>query len=55
VAIAVETPIGDESTSPMSYRLTWICGLDPRMLGQFEDQALVRMRARAAAAGGLAR
>jgi hypothetical protein len=55
VAIALETPIGDENTSPMFYRLSWVCGLDPKMLGQFEDQALLRMRARAAAAGELAR
>ncbi len=51
VAIAVETPIGDQNTRPMPYRLTWVCGLDPKMPGHLEDHALVKMRTRAAAAG----
>ena len=51
VAIAVVTPIGDRSTQPMTYGLTWIHGLDPKRLGRLEQQALAGMRARAAAAG----
>ena len=49
VTVAVETPIGDRITRPKSYRLTWVCGLDPKVPEHLEDQALVQMRTRAAA------
>jgi len=49
VAVAVETPIGDRITRPKSYRLTWVCGLDPKVPEHLEDRALVKMRTRAAA------